>query len=323
MGVWSGKQEYDRQVAEGNNYTNWVSIGVVGISNTLLCLIPGGKAVSAYKMATAGGSFVFKTFAVQLGKAVGLGVAAGYATDAGIEVARQLATGTKLSNLEYDRINEADVTGAIAGGAGAIFGASVEALANTRVGKSVVAKATEVFGKGKTAVKNGFAKVAKNNRGSVDPSVYKWSSIKDSLSLKFDSKWTAYLDDIEMQTGVKIQKKQRKALLNELRNNSHEIKLVGTEYRQHRKDFNDMKADLIKAWEDNTGQKWPTYSQDVISKKKGDVYILAGSNFDAHEIIPNVYDSPLEWWNLHPAANPNQHQGGIHRSGAPIKEIFK
>ena len=158
VGAVSAQAEYKRQVREGDNYTNLVSIGVVGVSNTLLCLIPGGKAVSAYKMATAGGSFVLKTFAVQFGKAVGLGVAAGYATDAGIEVARQLATGTKLSNLEYDRINEAGVTGAIAGGAGAIFGAGVEALANTRVGKSVVAKATEVFGRGKTAVKNGFVK---------------------------------------------------------------------------------------------------------------------------------------------------------------------
>ncbi len=168
MGVWSGKQEYDRQVAEGDNYTNWVSIGVVGISNTLLCLIPGGKAVSAYKAATAGGSFVLKTFAVQFGKAVGLGVAAGYATDAGIEVTRQLATGTKLSNLEYDRINEAGVTGAIAGGAGAIFGAGVEALANTRVGRSVAAKFTQTVSKGRDAIKNGFAKIAgKSGKSSV------------------------------------------------------------------------------------------------------------------------------------------------------------
>ena len=85
VGAVSAQAEYKRQVREGDNYTNLVSIGVVGISNTLLCLIPGGKAVSAYKMATAGGSFVLKTFAVQFGKAVGLGVAAGYATDAGIE----------------------------------------------------------------------------------------------------------------------------------------------------------------------------------------------------------------------------------------------
>ena len=160
VGAVSAQAEYKRQVREGDNYTNLVSIGVVGISNTLLCLIPGGKAVSAYKMATAGGSFVLKTFAVQFGKAVGLGVAAGYATDAGIEVTRQLATGTKLSNLEYDRINEAGVTGAIAGGAGAIFGAGVEALANTRVGQSVAAKFNQAVSKGKNAIKNGFAKVA-------------------------------------------------------------------------------------------------------------------------------------------------------------------
>jgi len=163
VGAVSAKAEYDRQVREGDNYTNLVSIGVVGISNTLLCLIPGGKAVSAYKMATAGGSFVLKTFAVQFGKAIGLGIAAGYATDAGIEVARQLATGTKLSNLEYDRINEAGVTGAIAGGAGAIFGAGVEALANTRVGRRVAEKFTQAVSKGKNAIKSQFAKIATKN----------------------------------------------------------------------------------------------------------------------------------------------------------------
>ena len=185
MGVWSGKQEYDRQIREGDNYTNWVSIGVVGVANTLLCLIPGGKAVSAYKAATAGGSFVLKTFAVQFGKAVGLGIASGYATDAGIEVTRQLATGTKLTNLEYDRINEAGVTGAIAGGAGAIFGASVEALANTRIGKNVAEKATEVFGKGKTAVKNGFAKVTKKNGKTATETVERLSK---SSSASIDSR---------------------------------------------------------------------------------------------------------------------------------------
>ena len=165
----------------------------MGVANTLLCLIPGGKAVSAYKAATAGGSFVLKTFAVQFGKAVGLGIASGYATDAGIEVTRQLATGTKLTNLEYDRINEAGVTGAIAGGAGAIFGASVEALANTRIGQSVAEKATEVFGKGKTAVKNGFAKVAKKNGKTVKADTefkqtfYQVTSKKDAKTILRDN----------------------------------------------------------------------------------------------------------------------------------------
>lgn len=109
--------------------------------------------------------------------------------------------------------------------------------------------------------------------------------------------------------------------MNELKKDPHSIKLEGKNYSDHRKDFNSVKDSLIQEWENNTGEKWPTYSNDVISKK-GNVYIKAGSNYDAHEIIPNKNNSPLEWWNIHPAANPTEHQGGIHRTGGTIRKIF-
>lgn len=30
-----------------------------------------------------------------------------------------------------------------------------------------------------------------------------------------------------------------------------------------------------------------------------------------------------EWWNIHPAKFPDEHQIGIHGSGSPSKELFK
>ena len=129
------------------------------------------------------------------------------------------------------------------------------------------------------------------------------------------------MDDIEKQTGRKIPANQRKALLNELSKDSHSTKLEGANYSNHRKKFNNEKDELIKEWERQTGQVWPTYLNNVLSKK-GTAYIKAGSNYDAHEIIPNKHNSPLKWWNLHPAANGSEHQGGIHRSGSPFYDNF-
>ena len=140
---------------------------------------------------------------------------------------------------------------------------------------------------------------------------------------KFDSKWQAYLDDIEKQTGRKISEKQKQKLLEEIRKNPHTTKLTGEQYEQHRKkDWKNNRKKLIEEWEKQTKQKWPTYGPN-------DAAISGNKNrknnykYDAHEIIPNVYDSPMEWWNIFPAANGSEHQGGIHRSGAPFYEIFE
>ena len=38
-----------------------------------------------------------------------------------------------------------------------------------------------------------------------------------------------------------------------------------------------------------------------------------GHNYDLHHIIPKRYGGPNEWWNMIPAANPEEHQSGIHR----------
>lgn len=46
-------------------------------------------------------------------------------------------------------------------------------------------------------------------------------------------------------------------------------------------------------------------------------YMLLG------DIIENQFEGPHEWWNMHPAKFPDEHQSGIHGVGSPSKELFK
>jgi hypothetical protein len=52
-------------------------------------------------------------------------------------------------------------------------------------------------------------------------------------------------------------------------------------------------------------------------------YIKKGAPYDAYHIIENVYGGPHEWWNIHPASNPIEHQVGIHAKDAIIWLIKK
>ena len=93
--------------------------------------------------------------------------------------------------------------------------------------------------------------------------------------------------------------------------------------KTRREEFSKKKDQLIKEWERETGQSWPTYRKDVPSADpNGPPFRTAGSYYDAHEIIPNSYGGPQEWWNIHPAKAPVQHQGGIHGEGRKFSEMF-
>lgn len=90
----------------------------------------------------------------------------------------------------------------------------------------------------------------------------------------------------------------------------------------HRAEFNRVKDELIGQWERNTGQIWPRYTEDILAKNGVTVARKAGGPFDAHHIIESSYGGPNQWWNMHPARFPDQHQGGIHRAGGIAREIF-
>lgn len=100
-------------------------------------------------------------------------------------------------------------------------------------------------------------------------------------------------------------------------------KLTTEAGKAHRNKFTtEVKEKLITEWEQETGQVWPKYTEQVLSKN-GTVLRDVGDHYDAHHIIENIYEGPHEWWNLHPAKFPSEHQGGIHRSGGVLKDIME
>ena len=48
-----------------------------------------------------------------------------------------------------------------------------------------------------------------------------------------------------------------------------------------------------------------------------------GDKYDAHNIFDKFFGGELEWWIIHPAKFPNEHQSGIHGAGSPANELFE
>ncbi|KRC72993.1 hypothetical protein ASE30_09175 [Achromobacter sp. Root83] len=138
---------------------------------------------------------------------------------------------------------------------------------------------------------------------------------------RLSSQSRAYVWDIKSQTGVPLTTVQRRLLAEDLRLNEYS-KLSKAEAMANRSEFDRIKTSLISEWEANTGQKWPTYSEPVMSKS-GNLVRNVGRPYDAHHVIESGYGGPNKWWNIHPARFPDQHQAGLHRSGGPLNEIFK
>ena len=130
-----------------------------------------------------------------------------------------------------------------------------------------------------------------------------------------------YVRDIEIRTGRSIPRNQREKLKEALRSKEYK-KLTPEQTRKHRLEFDSVKEKIIREWEENTGQTWPRYSEDVISDKTGRVIRRKGTRYDAHHIIENTFDGEHEWWNIHPAKFPDEHQRGIHAKESPASEIF-
>ena len=146
------------------------------------------------------------------------------------------------------------------------------------------------------------------------------SEAKSSIDLTNALSYRSYIRDIEANTGRKIPMNQIRELKNALKSNNFE-KLDEATQAAWRSNFDSAKPNLRSSWEQNTNQSWPRYNQPVINNK-GSVLRRPGNNYDAHEIIPNAYGGPLEWWNVHPAKFPGEHQGGIHRGDGIWGQIF-
>ncbi|MGH0428628.1 WXG100 family type VII secretion target [Bacillus hominis] len=130
-----------------------------------------------------------------------------------------------------------------------------------------------------------------------------------------------YLGQVEEITNRKIPENQRELLQEHLENNGYE-RLSKEEVDTRRNEFRSEKNKLIAEWEKETNQTWPTYAEEVISKR-GKVTRRIDKPFDAHHLIENAHGGEHEWWNMHPAKYPDEHQGGIHAKENISREIFK
>lgn len=133
----------------------------------------------------------------------------------------------------------------------------------------------------------------------------------------------SYVRDIEVQTGRKLHSRQVELLKDNLRSQRYS-KLSKADTARHRRQFDSVKDDLIAEWERQTGQSWPRYTENLPKKNgKPGFSRLKGDPYDAHHVIENELGGPAEWWNIHPARFPGQHQGGIHRSGSPLRQLLE
>ncbi len=133
-----------------------------------------------------------------------------------------------------------------------------------------------------------------------------------------------YFNFIQELTGRPVLAKQAEELKSALR--LKEYTKLGTEdYANHVKKFNSAKKEaLIKEWELQTGQLWPTFKVgEEVYSKNGTLLRKAGDKYDAHHIIEQNYGGEHKWWNMHPAKFPDEHQAGIHGSSSPARELFK
>jgi len=130
-----------------------------------------------------------------------------------------------------------------------------------------------------------------------------------------------YVDEIEQITNRKILPQQKELVDDALKKT--DFSKLGTEgTKLAREEFKFQKKSLIEMWEKMTASKWPKYADDVLNDA-GDVIRRAGQPYDAHHIIELSVGGPNEWWNLHPARFPSEHQNGIHAAGRLAKIIFE
>ncbi len=177
-------------------------------------------------------------------------------------------------------------------------------------GLFLFAKPAKLVGKGADAFKAGdkVKDARKVDKGTVKKI--------DSDTIK------KYIRDVERRTGRELPKNQIEKLKVALRNKEYK-KMSPIETAKHRAEFDKVKYKVIKEWEENTGQKWPLYNENVISEKTGKIIRKQEDKYDAHHIIENTFGGEHEWWNMHPAKFPNEHQAGIHGTGSPANTLFK
>ncbi|WP_377865874.1 WXG100 family type VII secretion target [Bacillus sp. R86525] len=176
-------------------------------------------------------------------------------------------------------------------------------------------------GVGKAYVMPGVGMVRETGQHSLKDAYQYMTNrgVKGTVKIDYDLA-KVYIRDVESRTGLKLHKNQIEQLKAALREHKYE-KMTPLETLKHRNKFNSVKNKLISEWEEKTGQTWPRYTEEVYDKK-GRVARDIGQPYDAHHIIENNFGGPHEWWNIHPAKFPDEHQAGIHGKGSPSNKLF-
>ncbi|WP_010299843.1 HNH endonuclease [Candidatus Odyssella thessalonicensis] len=147
------------------------------------------------------------------------------------------------------------------------------------------------------------------------------SSVTDQKGLlhtEFSKNVRAYIHDMETRSGIKFTKEQKDHLAEALRNNEFN-KLSADAAKKHKAPYKnpELKKKLKQEWTQNTDQDWLKSSQK--NKRTG---MVEEVDHQFHHIIPQELGGPHTWWNGVPI-KAGDHQGGIHGTGSPLKEVLK
>lgn len=197
---------------------------------------------------------------------------------------------------------------------------AVEAGAEKAAKEAVEASAEKAT---KEAVEAGVEKATKEAVETGAEKTAKETAEKVSLGIgeKIDkTRFSEYIDEIEKITGREIPEQQKELIEKALKEGDFS-KLSKEATDAARNQFNNIRSNLIKEWEKNTGTTWPRYVEDVVNDA-GNVIRRAGQYFDAHHIIELSTEGPNVWWNLHPASFPVEHQQLIHGASSLATTIF-
>lgn len=129
-----------------------------------------------------------------------------------------------------------------------------------------------------------------------------------------------YISDIEKWTKRKMIEKQV-SLVTDYVNSNTIVRTGKSLERSLKSEYQRKRAALREQWEEETGQKWPTYDKNIYDKK-GHMIRTKGQFYDAHHIVELSYSGVNKWWNIFPARHPDEHQQGIHNVDSIASKIF-
>lgn len=160
------------------------------------------------------------------------------------------------------------------------------------------------------AVKEEFDKAAKE---ADEPEMDEADNTEDNLEKAVDD----YFQDLKEKSEYPDTIEERPFEVDDLEKQPPE------KTAEMRDQFDDLKTDLKKQWEEEHGRPWPKYEQDVYSAN-GKLIRKAGSDYDAHHIRPLSMGGKNEVSNITPlSAEVHYDKQGVHAPDSPYSRMDK